>query len=50
MGGEVITLGTDAHTPAAVGCAIREGQALLRECGFRRFCTFRQGQPVWHDL
>ena len=50
MGGEGITLGTDAHTPAAVGCAIREGQALLRECGFRRFCTFRQGQPVWHDL
>ena len=42
MGGEVITLGT--------GCAIREGQALLRESGFRRFCTFRQGQPVWHDL
>ena len=50
MGGEVITLGTDAYAPAAVGCAIREGQALLRECGFRRFCTFRQGQPVWHDL
>ena len=50
MGGEVTTLGTDAHAPAAVGCAIREGQALLRECGFRRFCTFRQGQPVWHDL
>ena len=50
MGGEVITLGTDAHAPAAVGCAIREGQALLRECGFRRFCTFRQGRPVWHDL
>ena len=50
MGGEVITLGADAHAPDAVGCAIREGQALLRECGFRRFCTFRQGQPVWHDL
>lgn len=50
MGGEVITLGTDAHAPDAVGWAIREGQALLRECGFRRFCTFRQGQPVWHDL
>ncbi len=30
--------------------AIRQGQALLRECDFRRFCTFRQGQPVWHDL
>ena len=50
LGGEIITLGTDAHTPAAVGCSIREGQTLLRESGFRRFCTFRGGKPVWHDL
>ena len=50
LGGEIITLGTDAHAPGAVGCAIREGQTLLRECGFRRFCTFRGGKPVWHDL
>ena len=50
LGGEIITLGTDAHTPAAVGCALREGQALLRESGFRRFCTFRRGTPEWHAL
>ena len=50
LGGEIVTLGTDAHTPAAVGCAIREGQALLRACGFRRFTTFQAGKPVWRDL
>ena len=50
LGGEIVTLGTDAHTPAAVGCAIREGQALLRACGFRRFTTFQGGKPVWRDL
>lgn len=50
LGGEIITLGSDAHRAEGVGCAIREGQALLRECGFRRFCTFRRGEPVWHDL
>ena len=50
LGGEIITLGTDAHSPGAVGCAIREGQALLRESGFARFCTFRRGEPVWHEL
>ena len=50
LGGEIVTLGTDAHAPEAVGCAVREGQALLRESGFRRFCTFRGGQPQWHDL
>ena len=50
LGGEIVTLGTDAHTPAAVGCAIREGQALLRACGFRRFTTFQGGKPMWRDL
>lgn len=50
LGGEIVTLGTDAHAPEAVGCAVREGQALLRACGFRRFCTFRGGKPEWHDL
>ena len=50
LGGEIVTQGTDAHAPDAVGCAVREGQALLRESGFRRFCTFRGGKPQWHDL
>lgn len=50
MGGEIITLGTDAHSVKYVGCAIRERQQLLRECGFTRFCTFEQMQPVWHEL
>lgn len=50
LGGEVITLGSDAHCARDVGCAIREGQALLRTCGFRRFCTFDRGNPVWHNL
>ena len=50
LGGEIVTLGTDAHSPGAVGCAVREGQALLCACGFTRFCTFRRKEPVWHDL
>ena len=50
MGGEIITLGSDAHTPDFAGCAIREGQALLKACGFGRFCTFDGGAPVWHEL
>ena len=50
LGGEIITLGTDAHGPRFVGCAIREGQELLRRCGFTRFCTFEKRHPVWHEL
>lgn len=50
LGGEIVTLGSDAHTTEFVGCAIRERQELLRQCGFRRFCTFEKRKPVWHEL
>ena len=46
----IVTLGTDAHAAQFVGCAVRERQALLRQCGFRRFCTFERRKPVWHSL
>ncbi|MFR7894301.1 MAG: hypothetical protein ACLU38_09730 [Dysosmobacter sp.] len=50
LGGEIITLGTDAHTPRSVGCAIREGQALLREPAAFRALLHLLGRrkPVWH--
>ena len=50
MGGEVITLGSDAHSCDMVACAIRERQQLLRDCGFRYFCTFEGGKPVFRRL
>ena len=50
LGGEIVTLGSDAHRPSDVGKGVREGQTLLRECGFARFCTFEKQRPVWHAL
>lgn len=50
LGGEIITLGSDVHGPAHIGCGIRENQVLLKECGFKRFCTFEKMTPIWHDL
>ena len=50
LGGELITLGTAAHSPEHVGRFIRERQTLLKECGFTRFCTFEKQMPVWHAL
>jgi len=50
LGGKIITLGSDAHSPKHLGCAIPERQALLRECGFTQFCTFEQRKAVWHKL
>lgn len=50
MGGEIITLGSDAHSCDMVGCAIRETQELLRQCGFRYFTTFEGGKPAFRPL
>lgn len=50
LGGRIITLGSDAHTPEYVGCHIREGQRMLRECGFHQYCTFKNMEPIFHDL
>ena len=50
LGGEIVTLGSDAHRPGDVGCFIRQRQELLRECGFRYFTTFEQGKPRFQAL
>ena len=50
LGGEIITLGSDAHSARHVGCAIREGQQLLKECGFDYFCTYTGGKPEFRKL
>lgn len=50
LGGEIITLGSDAHSAESVGCAIALRQELLRECGFRCFTTFTKGRPEFRAL
>ncbi len=42
LGGTAMTLGSDAHTPAAVGAGIAEGAALLRESGIRHVAVFQE--------
>ena len=50
LGGEIITLGSDAHRPQHIACAMEERQELLKACGFAAFCTFDAGKPVFHKL
>ena len=50
LGGEVVTLGSDAHRPQHVGLGIREGRQLLQACGFSYVCTFEKMQPIFHKL
>ncbi len=50
LGGEIITLGADAHTPDMVAYEFPRAVALLKECGVRYLCTFQQRKPVFHKL
>ena len=50
LGGEIITVGGDAHIPEHVGPGIREVYALLRERGFRYVCEFRERKPSFLPL
>ena len=48
MGGEILTLGSDSHAPAHLGTYMEESKKLLKEIGFRSFCTYEKMQPVFH--
>lgn len=44
-GGEIITVGSDAHKPEYVGYGSEAAYALLNELGFKYYCTFRNQKP-----
>lgn len=50
LGGEILTLGSDAHEPSQLADHIPEVRRTLREMGFRGFCTFDRMRPVFHEL
>lgn len=51
LGGKIITIGSDAHTPDYLGSHFEEAAAILRdELGFEQFCTFEKMKPIFHKL
>ena len=50
LGGEIVTVGADAHNPGNVGHAISDGYQLLRECGFRYVAHFVGRTPQFLSL
>ena len=49
-GGEIVTVGSDAHTPEGVGRGVREALELLAAHGFRYVCTYEKRKPIFHKL
>ena len=50
LGGEIVTMGSDAHAVEYVGSFMGEAQEVLRGCGFRYFTLFRGREPVFVRL
>lgn len=49
-GGEIITIGSDAHRAEHVGLCQKEARELLRQAGFQYMTTFTQRRPDFHKL
>ena len=49
LGGEIVTIGSDAHTTGRVGQYALDACAVLKDI-FGYVCTFENRQPVFHKL
>lgn len=50
LGGEVLTLGSDAHRPQYIGAAFPEAVELIRETGFRYLSVYRHRTPLFSKI
>ena len=50
LGGEILTLGSDSHSPEYICDHMSEAREILRGIGFKNFCTFEGMRPSFHTL
>lgn len=50
MGGEIITLGSDAHTAEDIGKGIADGAETAKAAGFSHICYFKRRKPVFIEI
>lgn len=50
LGGEIITVGSDAHKPEDIGRRFDEAELLLKECGFNHYCSFKERKITFHKI
>lgn len=49
-GGELITIGSDAHTPDYIAYRFDSVADLLQKTGLRQYVVYRKHKPVFYDL
>lgn len=50
LGGEIITIGSDAHEPAAIARGFDAAAQVLSECGFQYYVSFENRMPEFHRI
>lgn len=50
LGGEIITIGSDAHYNEHLGYMWSEAAAMLKSVGFKHYTTFEQRKPIFNKL
>lgn len=50
LGGEIITVGSDAHEPDRIAASFDRAQAVLEDCGFRYYTVFEERKPHFQKL
>lgn len=50
LGGELVTIGSDAHAPEQVGGFFPQTEELLKGCGFRYYTVFHERKPQLYRL
>lgn len=47
LGGEIVTLGSDSHTPATLGYQLKNTLPMLLDMGFKYYTIFKNREPVF---
>lgn len=50
LGGEIVTIGSDAHRAQDIGRGVEDGMRVVRECGFTKFAFFKNRRPRLLDI
>ena len=50
LGGEIITVGSDAHAPSDIGADFGQAGEILKSCGFDYYTVFEGRQPYFYKI
>lgn len=50
LGGEIITIGADAHKPEHIAYDFAKAEEILKSCGFKYYTEFYEQKPVFKQL